>query len=398
MLRITMLERMIFWELMKVFLLSLLGLTGILLMAGLVAEASQQGLSPSQIIMIIPLLIPSTLPYTIPATTLFATCVVYGRLTADNELLAMRASGINIFLVIKPALLLGILSAGLTMGLYYHVIPYTHHLLRSMFINDIERMLYAILERQQSLSSPQSNYSMFVRGVQGRKLINPTFKRTNGKGQTEFVAQAREAELKVDMNRKLLLVRMRHGVVTGPDGTSGYFQDKDWEVPLPDMVNLESNRRPRDMTWEEMKARRVELAAERSKIQTEIDLTTAQVLMAQSPSADTPVHLNHLKNQDKSLRDQQYSLETEIHMRPALALGCVCFVLIGCPVGIWFGRSDFLSSFITCFLPIVFVYYPLILCGTNLAKAGHNPILTVWGPDILLGVIGVGMFWKLSRN
>src|SRR5215216_1105968 len=106
--RITLLERMIFWDLMKIFLLSLLGLTGILLLAGLVAEASQQGLSPTQILMIIPLLIPSTMPYTIPATTLFATCVVYGRLTADNELLAIRASGVNIFLVIKPALLLGV--------------------------------------------------------------------------------------------------------------------------------------------------------------------------------------------------------------------------------------------------------------------------------------------------
>ena len=51
-----------------------------LLMAGIVAEASQRGLTPLQILAAIPLLIPSTLPYTLPATTLFATCVVYGRL------------------------------------------------------------------------------------------------------------------------------------------------------------------------------------------------------------------------------------------------------------------------------------------------------------------------------
>src|SRR5262245_55267484 len=101
----SILHRMIFRELVKVFLLSLVGITGILLLAGIVAEASQQGLTPGQIMAIIPLLIPSTLPYTIPATTLFATCVVYGRLAADNEILAIRASGINLLKVVWPAFL-----------------------------------------------------------------------------------------------------------------------------------------------------------------------------------------------------------------------------------------------------------------------------------------------------
>src|SRR5262249_34097578 len=84
----TILFRMILWELCKVFVMALVAITGILLMAGLIAEATQQGLAPTQILAAIPLLIPSTLPYTIPATTLFATCVVYGRLSADNEILA----------------------------------------------------------------------------------------------------------------------------------------------------------------------------------------------------------------------------------------------------------------------------------------------------------------------
>src|SRR6478735_4639474 len=108
---------MILWELVKVFLMSLVGITGILLMAGIVAEASQQGLSPSQIFAAIPLLIPSTLPYTIPATTLFATCVVYGRLAADNEILALKACGVNVIHVVKPGLILGMAASGTTMCL-----------------------------------------------------------------------------------------------------------------------------------------------------------------------------------------------------------------------------------------------------------------------------------------
>src|ERR1700675_2628199 len=96
------LHRMILWGLIKVFVMSLIGITGILLMAGIVRGGAQEGLGAAQILAAIPLIIPSTLPYTIPATTLFACCVVYGRLAADNEILAIKASGVNLGHVVKP--------------------------------------------------------------------------------------------------------------------------------------------------------------------------------------------------------------------------------------------------------------------------------------------------------
>ena len=92
-------------------------------------------------------------------------------------------------------------------------------------------------------------------------------------------------------------------------------------------------------------------------------------------------------------------MDAELQMRPALSFGCLCFVLVGCPVGIWFSRSDYLSAFITCFLPIVFVYYPLMLCGTNLAKEGKfDPVVTVWAADGVMALVGLLLFRRLLRN
>src|SRR5579859_2843891 len=138
---------MIFWELVKVFTLSLIGINGIMLMGGIVAEASRNGLSLMQILTAIPLLIPSLLPYTVPATTLFATCVVYGRLSHDNEILAIRAAGINLSFVLKPALFLGLSTGMATFALYHSLIPYTHLLLRSMVLKDVESLIYSFLKR-----------------------------------------------------------------------------------------------------------------------------------------------------------------------------------------------------------------------------------------------------------
>jgi lipopolysaccharide export system permease protein len=68
-------------------------------------------------------------------------------------------------------------------------------------------------------------------------------------------------------------------------------------------------------------------------------------------------------------------------------------------VGIWFSRSDYLSAFITCFLPIVLVYYPLMLCGINLSKLGQlSPWLAVWIADALIAIIALTLFRKLLRN
>src|SRR5439155_3369798 len=124
------LNRMILAELVKVFLLSLGSLTGLFLLAGLIQQAVQMGLSPLQVLHVLPLFVPSTLPYTIPATTLFASCVVYGRLAHDNEVVAIKGAGVHLFTIMQPALVLGIVTTSVTGGLYYAIIPETQQRLQ----------------------------------------------------------------------------------------------------------------------------------------------------------------------------------------------------------------------------------------------------------------------------
>lgn len=396
----SILFRMVLWELAKIFLMSLTGITGILLMAGILAEATQHGLGPSQILAAIPLLIPSTLPYTIPATTLFAACVVYGRLAADNEILAIKAAGVNLFHVVKPGLVLGLGMSLCTMGLYYQLIPYTHHLLRAMVFTDAEELLYSMLRKQGMVSYPQLNYSMFVKGVQGRKLINPVFKRRAVNGSTDIVAQAKEAELRVNMAKRLVLIHMRFGVATSEDGSRAYFEDRIFDMPLPDDWKAEKNKRARALTWPELMERREEMREKLVEQDAVIEGVEQQIRSYPGKAPEEFVHhrQNHI-NQRKLLFSQFMDAQVEMIMRPALSLGCFFFVLVACPVGIWFGRSDFLSSFITCFLPIVIVYYPLTLCGTNMAKDGRlDPFALVWAANAVVGSVGVVIFAKLLRN
>jgi lipopolysaccharide export system permease protein len=395
----SILHRAILGELIRVFALSLLGITGILVMAGIVAEASQQGLNPAQILMIIPLLIPSTLPYTIPATTLFATCVVYGRLAHDNEILAIRAAGVHLLKVVWPAVLLGLVMSCTTMGLYYRLIPYTQYLLRAQFLNDVEEYLYAMLKKDRCIKQPGLNYYMWVRGVQGTRLQDALFKRKDAKGNYDVIARARSADLRVDLAHKEVLVHMQHCYLYSEDGkSSGYFQDKVWPVDLPKDFGTARAPRARAMSCPQLLAHTQELRAEVETRATEIAMTIAQQGIS-NPPADLPTHLNNLRNIQNVRRLEILGFMTEFHLRPALSFGCLFFVLVGCPVGIWFSRSDYLSAFITCFLPIVFIYYPLVLCMTNLSKQGKfETVVAVWVANTVMGFIALLLFRRLLKN
>jgi lipopolysaccharide export system permease protein len=410
---LSILHRMILWELTKVFFLSLLAITGILLLGGIVAEASQRGYGPSQVLAIIPLLIPSTLPYTLPATTLFATCIVYGRLAGDNEVLAIKAAGVNVLKVVWPGVFLGLVISCATMGLYYRIIPYTHLLMRTMFLNDVKGLLYQELKKEKGINYGGLPFALFVRDVQGQRLIDATIQHrrqedgapTGGKRHQQgsglahdIVIRAREGELDVDLPNRKLLVTMHDGEVRYRDGTVTLFKDRTEKIDLPPLWESAHIASPRDMTWRQLGVKRALLMGQINDYERKLE-EARQRLDSPDPPPDLRDHANNLKQGRDTVLAGIRQIDAEFQMRPALSFGCLCFVLIGCPVGIWFSRSDYLSAFITCFLPIVFVYYPLMLCGTNYAKEGRfPPMASVWAANVLVAVIGLFLYGRLLKN
>src|SRR5258708_16016785 len=264
-----LLHRAIFYELTKVFLLAFIGLTGVLLLAGVITEATRNGLGPAQILTAIPLLIPSTMPYTLPTTTLFACCMVYGRLAHDNEILALRAAGIHIRHAIWPAFVLGIVASILTFALYLHTIPYTHFILRTQVTNDVSELLYGMLKRESCIRHPRFNYEIYVKGMKGYKLQDALFRRRDPKGGYDVIAYAREPELLVNMHKKVIHVRMKYcNTIDSKGNTEVYSEHKTWDVEMPDDLGGIGKARPSDMTWMELFESRAEMTEKRDQVQT----------------------------------------------------------------------------------------------------------------------------------
>jgi lipopolysaccharide export system permease protein len=194
---------------------------------------------------------------------------------------------------------------------------------------------------------------------------------------------------------------MRHGeVLSIPNGTCAYFEDKVWPVPMPDSpLGPERQRKPREMTWQQLQQRRREILEELDKVAADISLAAAWKVFQGTPPSDLATHRNNLVEKQKWVGRDLASIDLELYMRPAVAAGCLCFVLVGCPVGIWFSKRDYLSAFITCFLPIVVLYYPLLLCGINLTRnCQGQPLANLWGCNVAMIAISLGLLRRLVRH
>jgi lipopolysaccharide export system permease protein len=406
------LNRMIFWELVRVFLLSLGTLTGLFLIVGLIQQASQMGLTLTQIIKAIPLFVPSTLPLTIPATTLFASCVVYGRLSHDNEVVALKAAGVHLYRIITPAVLLGVLTTAVTAGLYHTTIPATQRELYEQILSDPEEVLYNQLRRDRCLRHPSLPYVMYVRDVQGKRLLDVVIKRRmkvkDARTGVEVplgystVARAREAKLQVDLSAGVMSVISDRFVLDDKNASGSAASSGPFTMDLPDSVSgKEAKLRISALTWDDLPVRIAAMVEERDELIQHREERAAEIEKITDPTLRSLAEsdLRSFKYQLDLKNRQVRNLQAEVYARPALAVSCLVFALIGCPVGIWANRADYLSTFVICFLPTLVVYYPLLLAGSDAGKSGRIPLaLGCWLADIILGSVGIVLTWRLLRR
>jgi hypothetical protein len=111
-------------ELLKTFLLSTIALTLLVTMGGGVANVFRsQGIDALKALRIFALLVPIAMTVVLPMAALFSATITYGRASADNELNACRAAGINIHTLLASALVLGLGVAAFSYYAWNYMIP-----------------------------------------------------------------------------------------------------------------------------------------------------------------------------------------------------------------------------------------------------------------------------------
>lgn len=154
------LQRYIFRELFKVFLLATIGLTLILSLGSILQPIQEFGVGPRQVIHILLYFMPITLTFVLPMSALFASALTYGRFASDNELDACRASGVSLLTMVYPGLVLAVLVATANLVLSFHVMPLFVHMAERSLKADAKQILIRNIQRRGYYKLPPDNRYM----------------------------------------------------------------------------------------------------------------------------------------------------------------------------------------------------------------------------------------------
>ncbi|MFH1202367.1 MAG: LptF/LptG family permease [Candidatus Omnitrophota bacterium] len=350
-------------EFMVPFLLSLLVLTFILILGNLVKSAElviNKGVKFTLVIKSFLYMIPFLFSYTVPLASLFGVIFALGRLSTDNEIMAIRASGINILRLIIPLLILGLILSLVLMVLNDRVIPYFHFAAKKALMEIGTRNPTAYLEPGVFINSFQK-YILFIYGIEGNQLNNVRIYEPQENGPTRTIVARKGEFIYLPQEDKIKLKLI--------DGTS--------DEPNPNNPSnfYKLNFRTYFMTLNVNK----QAANEPEK----------------KPKYMSIRDLNDEINNLKKLYIDPTPLITEIHKKISMAFSCFVLILLGAPLSIFTRKHSRHINFILGFSIITF-YYLLLLGAEALSVQNILPVaITMWLPNILLSSLGLYLNYRL---
>ncbi|MDR2512546.1 MAG: LptF/LptG family permease [Puniceicoccales bacterium] len=340
-------------------------------------------ISWGQFVQLLLIAIPGILPYALPMGVLTGVLIVLGRMSAQNEILAMKASGMSLWRISVPIFFLALLGVGLSTLINFEYAPRANDTLKRI-VSEAVRLSPSTLIVPGEFSTfggkeSRERYVLYARERNESHLGQVWVWQLNRAGQIIRVIQAAGADMQFDEANGLFRLTVHDALQeeydrNAPENFSGepVLVRKaallPITMPLDDMLSgkAERTRKLRHCTLSEL----LEFRSSGSNLKPE------------DRADPEKFHANRI------------AIQLQIQTYLTNAFGILSLTMIAIPLGIKTSRSETLVNAALA-LALALSYYVLTMMASWIRDPFYRADILVWLPNFLFQGVGG---WLLSRS
>jgi len=345
--------------------------------AGAIASGRVSGWEGLELVV---LLFPGVLPYALPLGLLTGVLITFGRLSSQHELTAMKASGLSLSRIARPALWLAGSLALLSAWLNLEVAPFSNTEYRQLLVGSVK-------DNPASVITPgklnRQFPGMVIRAAEreGEVLRDFWLWRIDPQGHLVQTLHAKEARLNRVENKagegvlRITLSEVRSESQQAGDASflhpaSGFTASTTVvEFPASGIFKDGSNFE-RKLRW----------------------LTTSELLDAMDKGWQVTAEM---KPAEIELRKMMARTQFMAHLAGAFSV--FSLALLAVPLAVRVGRSEtFVNASVA--LGVALSYYMLTSAATYVKNPALHPDLLVWGPNVFVVSVALWLLKRASRH
>ncbi len=417
------------------FLFGILVITFILIMDMLVDHIDLflgKGISPLIVLEVFFLALGWMVALIVPMATLVASLMAFGRLSADNEITAMRAAGLSTWQILSTPIIISIVLSVLLIQFNNEVLPESNHRLASLFVN-IHRKRPALAIKAGSFNDIQG-YTIRVEKLNARtsEIESVTIQKKEKGAEGETIV-AKRGKLVFSEDGDVLNLHLEDGEIHAVDTKNpDRYQRITFSTHTVRIGNLGSElvrsekktRGDRELSSADMLERVSVYREEIDRIETEERKVLAEFLRTRIEDIDAEIAEEtetgkndpfqsraygrtvratgrELMASSKRIADKEKKIDrymVEVHKKYALPVACIVFVLLGGPLGIRAHKGG-LGVGVGFSIFFFVIYYLFLTGGEKLADRGFMPpAISMWAANILMGGLGIFLIQRSEKE
>ncbi len=359
----------IFKEMIPNFVASLVVFT-FLVLAGRILRLTEwmvnHGISLVQVLLITLYTLPYVLFFTLPMASLLASLIAFSRLNEDNEIIALRSSGISLYQLFLPVITFSIICYLLASFMAIYLLPKGNH--------SMARLLFEVAQSNTSIGIKQGVFNDTIPNI---VLYANQISAQDQTMEGVFILDERDPEL------SNTIIARKGRISSDPQQMS---------------INLHLEGGSIFMVNKDLDASKV---LRFKSYDLNIELSEIMKRFSSRMKGEKEMSLSELRRHLKKTERGSYrhnSLSIEFHRKFSIPFSCLLLGLLGLPLGLMV-KARARSWGIALSVAIFTGYYILLSSADSLAETGTiNPALAMWIPDMVLGVTAVTLIWRAVRN